>query len=69
MGASEDDERLMYESCLLLNISECAVSTESSRFIVTVYNPLNRPVDHYVRFPIADMEYTVQEKNGDALNN
>ncbi|KAL0274521.1 UNVERIFIED_CONTAM: hypothetical protein PYX00_002621 [Menopon gallinae] len=67
MGATEDDERLMYESCLLLNISECTVSTESSRFVVTVYNPLNRPVHHYVRFPIGETEYTVQDPSGNYL--
>ena len=40
------------ESCLLLNISSCPLTETESNFVVTIYNPLSRPVDRLVKLPI-----------------
>jgi lysosomal alpha-mannosidase len=55
------------KSCLLLNISQCDISEDSSRFVVTVYNPLSHPVSHYVRVPVLGSSYTVQDPTGKQL--
>ncbi|XP_069684640.1 lysosomal alpha-mannosidase-like isoform X2 [Periplaneta americana] len=52
------------KSCLLLNISLCDVSENSKQFVVTVYNPLSRPVSHFVRLPVSGQSYTVQDPTG-----
>ncbi|PSN50451.1 Lysosomal alpha-mannosidase [Blattella germanica] len=51
-------------SCLLLNISQCDVSETSSQFVVTVYNPLSRPVSKYIRFPVNGPAYSVKDPAG-----
>ncbi|ERL96096.1 hypothetical protein D910_01006, partial [Dendroctonus ponderosae] len=38
----------------MLNISECAVAEKEESFVVTLYNPLGRPVSKYVRLPVVD---------------
>ena len=35
-----------------LNESSCALTEQSERFVVNVYNSLSRPLDKYVRFPV-----------------
>ncbi|XP_049819511.1 lysosomal alpha-mannosidase-like isoform X2 [Aethina tumida] len=45
------------QSCLLANVSIC--STEKGNNVIVVYNPLSRPVSHYVRVPVADGDYIV----------
>lgn len=55
------------KSCLLLNISQCDISEHSSQFVVTVHNPLSRPVSHYVRVPVSGASYTVQDPAGKQL--
>lgn len=62
-------QSLQYKSCLRLNISECDVSEKSNDFIVTVYNPLNLVVDHYVRIPITKRDYSVRTAGGKYLKN
>ena len=48
-----------------LNISQCDVSENSDRFVVNVYNPLARHVDHYVRVPVAaGVFYIVVDPDG-----
>ncbi|XP_063233743.1 lysosomal alpha-mannosidase-like isoform X2 [Bacillus rossius redtenbacheri] len=56
--------RLELESCLLLNISQCEASEGRAGFLVTVYNPLGRPVSPYVRLPVSGRNYTVTDVNG-----
>ena len=38
--------------CHLLNVTQCDVTETSETFVVTVYNPLARPIDKFVRLPI-----------------
>ncbi|XP_063218201.1 lysosomal alpha-mannosidase-like [Bacillus rossius redtenbacheri] len=52
------------KSCLLLNISQCDVSEQNDDFVVTVYNPLSRPVSHYVRLPVKNGTYSVTDHAG-----
>lgn len=59
-----DAPNLPLESCLLLNISQCDISESNKNFVVTVYNPLSRPVSHYVRLPVSGKAYTVTDPNG-----
>lgn len=56
--------KLPLQSCLLLNISECDVSEKSNFFVVTLYNPLSRPISRYVRLPVTGKSYTVTDPNG-----
>ncbi|XP_063233903.1 lysosomal alpha-mannosidase-like [Bacillus rossius redtenbacheri] len=56
--------RLELESCLLLNISQCEASEGRAGFLVTVYNPLGRPVSPYVRVPVSGRNFTVTDVNG-----
>lgn len=48
-----------FNSCLQLNISSCATSENSERFMVTAYNPLGYESNQYVRFPVSGSGYTV----------
>ncbi|XP_024086114.1 lysosomal alpha-mannosidase-like [Cimex lectularius] len=48
------DEKVKLEMCLQLNISSCAVSEIEDSFVVTLYNPLSRFVNHLVRLPITN---------------
>ncbi|XP_050428079.1 lysosomal alpha-mannosidase-like [Adelges cooleyi] len=43
-----------YTTCPLMNISACAVSEQSDQFLVTIYNPLSRPITEFARLPISD---------------
>ncbi|KAG0712701.1 Lysosomal alpha-mannosidase [Chionoecetes opilio] len=40
--------------CPLLNISSCPITESAPSFITTVYNPVARPVTHYVRLPVSE---------------
>ncbi|XP_025208867.1 lysosomal alpha-mannosidase-like isoform X1 [Melanaphis sacchari] len=42
-----------YTTCHLLNISQCEVSENNEQFVLTLYNPLSRPITEFVRLPIA----------------
>ncbi|KAF5279397.1 hypothetical protein FQA39_LY05507 [Lamprigera yunnana] len=64
-GKSDPD--IPFESCLLRNISQCGFTEDNKKFIVTVYNPLSRPVNHYVRLPVADPGYKVTDNKGKEL--
>ncbi|XP_026811581.1 lysosomal alpha-mannosidase-like isoform X3 [Rhopalosiphum maidis] len=56
------------KSCHLLNISQCEVSEHSEQFVLTLYNPLSRPVTEFVRLPItAETAYTVTDPWGQNL--
>ena len=48
-----------------LNISQCAVSESSSKFVINIYNSLSRDVDKYVRVPvIGGIDYAVFDPDG-----
>lgn len=59
--------RLEMKSCLLSNISECSIASESKNFIMTIYNPLSRPVNYYARVPVFGGEYSVLDPKGNVV--
>ncbi|XP_018323399.1 lysosomal alpha-mannosidase-like isoform X2 [Agrilus planipennis] len=52
-----------YQQCQF-NISECTVSENENSFVVTIYNPLSRPVNNYVRLPVLHDNYEVHDPEG-----
>jgi len=53
------------KTCHLLNISQCEVSEHSEQFVLTLYNPLSRPVTEFVRLPIpGETAYSVADPMG-----
>lgn len=61
---SSNDIKLNLETCLLANTSICEV-TNSDRYIVAVYNPLERNVTHFVRLPVLDGSYKITGPDGE----
>ena len=55
------------EFCRQLNLTQCRVSEASPRFVVTAYNPLVRPVDRFIRIPVATRGYDVFAPDGSKL--
>lgn len=54
-----------FVSCLQLNISVCEFTQKSANnLVVTVYNPLARPVSQYVRIPVLNASYVVTNAAG-----
>ncbi|XP_044269574.1 lysosomal alpha-mannosidase-like isoform X2 [Tribolium madens] len=60
--ASEVDLKL--STCLLANVSICETS-KKDKFVVTVYNPLSRVVNHYVRLPVDGTNYKITGPDGE----
>lgn len=57
-----------FKTCHLLNISQCEVSEQSEQFVLTLYNPLSRPVTEFVRLPIpSETAYNVVDPDGQKL--
>lgn len=50
-----------FNSCLHLNISDCLVSENGRKLMVTVYNPLAHVSNEYVRFPVGGNNYEVRD--------
>ncbi|CAH0546121.1 unnamed protein product [Brassicogethes aeneus] len=46
------------QTCLLSNVSIC---TTAEKNVIVVYNPLSRPVSHYVRIPVPEGSYKVYD--------
>lgn len=58
---AQDDDLLPFQSCLLLNQSQCAVSETSDQFVVTVYNTQSQRTSQFVRIPVPEATgYTVR---------
>lgn len=55
------DYRFDFQSCGLLNISICNISEENERFIVTLYNTLSHATQEYVRIPVPDINYIIED--------
>ncbi|XP_062548695.1 lysosomal alpha-mannosidase-like [Armigeres subalbatus] len=55
---------LKFESCNLLNISQCEVSETKENFVVTLYNPLAQANYKYVRLPVTGNSYVVKDHQG-----
>ncbi|CAG9761634.1 unnamed protein product [Ceutorhynchus assimilis] len=52
------------KTCPLLNVSQCTTTTTNDSFVVTIYNPLSRPVDKVVRLPVKEDSYSVNDLQG-----
>ncbi|KAH8283709.1 hypothetical protein KR018_012608 [Drosophila ironensis] len=54
-----------FESCLKLNISECAFTRDNAdNFVVTLYNPLAHTSTQYVRIPVKNEKFEVTDAKG-----
>lgn len=55
-----------FTTCHWLNISQCDITETSEQLVITLYNPLGRAVDKYVRIPVVDnsSEYVVIDPLG-----
>ncbi|XP_037710586.1 lysosomal alpha-mannosidase [Drosophila subpulchrella] len=54
-----------FESCLRLNISECAFTKDGvDNVVVTLYNPLAHSSNQYVRIPVTEENYEVTDAKG-----
>ncbi|EDV31824.1 uncharacterized protein Dana_GF14356 [Drosophila ananassae] len=54
-----------FQSCLRLNISECAFTKDNAdNFVVTLYNPLAHTATQYVRVPVKNQNYEVTDAKG-----
>ncbi|KAH8306687.1 hypothetical protein KR044_006530 [Drosophila immigrans] len=58
---------LELKTCSLLNITSCSTSESNTRFALTLYNPLARVTNEYVRIPIVDYKYTVTDHTGKSV--
>ncbi|XP_060644902.1 lysosomal alpha-mannosidase isoform X1 [Drosophila nasuta] len=58
---------LELKTCSLLNITSCSTSESSSRFALTLYNPLAHRTNEYVRIPVLDYNYVVTDSSGKSL--
>lgn len=57
---------ITFDNCPLVNISQCGPSESGNkRFMVTVYNPLSRPVSKVVRVPVNGTSFDVTDFKGD----
>ena len=63
---SNPNEENHFEFCHLLNITQCAVTEDNSKFIVHAYNPLGRSVDRYIRLPVRKGSYEVVQLDQEA---
>ncbi|CAG2119217.1 unnamed protein product, partial [Medioppia subpectinata] len=50
--------------CDSLNITDCTLTESADRVAVTAYNPIARPVTHYLRVPVTDGVYRVFDSTG-----
>lgn len=53
-----------FNTCSLLNISQCEISEENDQFIVTLYNPLAHSIFDYIRLPVSEGNYVVKDYRG-----
>ncbi|XP_062127967.1 lysosomal alpha-mannosidase isoform X3 [Drosophila sulfurigaster albostrigata] len=58
---------LELKTCSLLNITSCSTSESSSRFALTLYNPLAHRTNEFVRIPVLDYNYVVTDSSGKSL--
>lgn len=67
-SATKEKVESASQFCMLLNISSCHITETASAFVITVYNPIARPVNHYVRLPVpGSTAYKVTDYNGNAV--
>ncbi|EDV31827.1 uncharacterized protein Dana_GF14353 [Drosophila ananassae] len=57
-----------FESCLRLNISECAFTKDGAdNVMVTLYNPLAHVSTQYIRIPVLNENYEVTDEKGNQI--
>lgn len=67
-GIAGNNETPKFKTCQLLNISQCEISEQTEQFVLTLYNPLSRPVTEFVRLPIpSETAFSVVDPNGQRL--
>lgn len=47
-----------------LNISQCELTEKSQQFATVIYNPSSQTLDKYVRIPVVNTQYVVQDPEG-----
>ncbi|CAG9761788.1 unnamed protein product [Ceutorhynchus assimilis] len=57
-----------FNTCLLTNISQCALTETHDKFVVTVYNPLSRLVSKYVRLPVNGNSFSITGPDGNNVH-
>lgn len=57
-----------FNSCLNLNISQCDVSENSEKFMVTAYNALGHSTDQFLRFPVSGGSYEVRDSSNNLIS-
>ncbi|CAH1794207.1 unnamed protein product [Owenia fusiformis] len=61
---------LEWKFCNYLNVSKCGLTENNTAFYMTVYNPLGRPVDKWLRLPVRGKAYTIYTgPNGELVPN
>lgn len=60
----EPTPAIPFTSCPLLNISQCESSENQNSFVVTIYNPLSKPVSKIVRVPVTSSSFSVKDPTG-----
>lgn len=56
-----------FNTCLNLNISQCDVTENSEKFMVTVYNPLGHSTDQFIRFPVNGENYEIRDVSNNLI--
>ncbi|XP_060520149.1 lysosomal alpha-mannosidase-like [Cylas formicarius] len=64
---ARETPKLNFTTCPLVNVSQCAFTETETTFVVTVYNPLSRPVTKFLRLPVTGQAYSVKDPDGNDL--
>lgn len=59
----DSKQKIEFQHCLSLNISECAIPDRNESFILTVFNVLSYPTNQYVRIPVMTSNYYVVDES------
>lgn len=57
-----------FESCHMMNISQCEISETKENFVVTLYNPLAQANYQRVRLPVTGNSYVVRDHTGQEIS-
>lgn len=63
-----DKKASIHVFCDTLNMTECRITENSDRFVVTIYNPIGRSVSQWIRFPVDFANYSVTDVDGKRVN-
>jgi len=62
-----NDTILLQEFCPFINVSNCHTTESSNMFTVTLYNPIGRGYDYWVRIPVTGKYYSVTDPSNNAV--